>query len=57
MGSFLGQQYIQSWGNELAVVILSGTTGSLGDNTPQLIAAVEQAIQQEGRDAPSPFSG
>ena len=57
MGSFLGQQYIQSWGNELAAVILSGTTGSLGDNTPQLIAAMEQAIQQEGRDAPSAIFG
>lgn len=53
MGSFLGQQYIQSWGQGLAGVVLSGTTGSLGDNLPELIAAVEQAIQQEGRDAPS----
>jgi alpha-beta hydrolase superfamily lysophospholipase len=57
MGSFLGQQYIQSWGNELAAVVLSGTTGSLGDNTPQLIAAMEKAIQQEGRDAPSAIFG
>jgi alpha-beta hydrolase superfamily lysophospholipase len=57
MGSFLAQQYIQTWGKGLAGVILSGTTGSLGDNLPEIIYAVEQAIQQEGPDAPSAVFG
>ena len=57
MGSFLAQQYIQSWGSSLAGVVLSGTTGSLGDNLPMVIAAVEQDIEQQGPDAPSAVFG
>lgn len=57
MGSFLAQQYIQSWGSALAGVVLSGTTGSLGDNLPMVIAAVEQDIERQGPDAPSAVFG
>lgn len=53
MGSFLAQQYIQQWGKDLAGVILSGTTGSLGENLPETIAAVEQETLANGRAAPS----
>ncbi len=52
MGSFLGQRYIQLWGEGLAGVVLSGTTGALGD-TSAMIAGMEQYIQAQGRSAPS----
>lgn len=53
MGSFMAQQYIQEWGSELAGVVLSGSTGSLGDNLPAVIAAVEQETAVYGVNAPS----
>jgi alpha-beta hydrolase superfamily lysophospholipase len=56
MGSFLGQRYIQLWGEELKGVVLSGTTGSLGD-TSAMIAGMEQYIQAQGRNAPSELFG
>ncbi len=57
MGSFLSQQYIQSYENTLAGVILCGTTGSLGENLPQTIAALEQEAAQHGPHAPSMIFG
>jgi alpha-beta hydrolase superfamily lysophospholipase len=56
MGSFLGQRYIQLWGAGLAGVVLSGTTGSLGD-VDATISVLEQIIQVQGRDAPSEAFG
>jgi len=52
MGSFLEQRYIQLWGEGLKGVVLSGTTGSLGDVTA-MVALLEQAVQAQGRGAPS----
>jgi len=57
MGSFMAQQYIQQWGKELAGVVLSGTSGSLGENLPETIAAVEQETAANGRNAPSAAFG
>jgi alpha-beta hydrolase superfamily lysophospholipase len=56
MGSFLAQRYIQLWGEGLAGVVLSGTTGSLGD-VSAMITGLEQTIQVQGRDAPSEMFG
>jgi alpha-beta hydrolase superfamily lysophospholipase len=52
MGSFLAQRYIQLWGEGLKGVVLSGTSGSLGDVTA-MVALLEQAVQAQGRGAPS----
>jgi alpha-beta hydrolase superfamily lysophospholipase len=41
---------------ELEGVVLSGTTGSLGD-TSAMIAGLEQIIQVQGRDVPSELFG
>jgi alpha-beta hydrolase superfamily lysophospholipase len=49
MGSFMGQQYIQKWGDELKGVILSGSTG-LAIIPPQALPLMEQAAAGEGRD-------
>jgi alpha-beta hydrolase superfamily lysophospholipase len=57
MGSFMAQQYIQQWGKSLTGVVLSGTTGSLGENLPETIAAVEAETAANGRDAPSAVFG
>ena len=52
MGSFIAQRYIQLWGEGLKGVVLSGTTGALGDlNT--IVPLLEQAVQAQGRGAPS----
>lgn len=56
MGSFLAQRYIQLWGEGLAGVIFSGTTGSLGD-VNATIAALEQLVQAQGRDVPCELFG
>jgi alpha-beta hydrolase superfamily lysophospholipase len=56
MGSFLAQRYIQLWGAGLAGVVLSGTSGSLGD-VDATIALLEQVIHVQGRDAPSEAFG
>ena len=52
MGSFIAQQYIQQWGNELNGVVLSGTTGELPD-LDMLVAAAETAVNEQGAQAPS----
>jgi alpha-beta hydrolase superfamily lysophospholipase len=52
MGSMIAQQYIQNWGERLAGVILSGTTGlSLVDAS--VVPVAEQAAQGEAADQPS----
>lgn len=52
MGSFMAQQYIQNWGEELSGVILSGSTGiSIVD--PAVVAMAEQATQGGAVDQPS----
>jgi alpha-beta hydrolase superfamily lysophospholipase len=52
MGSFMAQQYIQNWGEGLAGVILSGSTGvSLVDESA--IKMAEQAMQGDAADQPS----
>ena len=56
MGSFLAQRYIQLWGTGLAGVVLSGTSGSLGD-VDSTISLLEQIIQAQGRAAPSEAFG
>ena len=57
MGSFMSQQYIQQWGKGLAGVVLSGTTGSLGENLPETIAIADQMVQAQGPDVPSAVFG
>jgi alpha-beta hydrolase superfamily lysophospholipase len=57
MGSMLAQDYAQRWGDELDGLILSGTTGSLGDNLEELVAAAEQMVQEQGADVPSALFG
>ena len=54
MGSFVGQGYIQKYGNELAGVILSGSNGKQGLllSVGKLLAASE--VKKIGRKAPSP---
>jgi len=56
MGSFLAQHYIQHWGEGLAGVVLSGTTGSLGD-VNAMITLLENVVAIQGRDAPSEAFG
>jgi alpha-beta hydrolase superfamily lysophospholipase len=50
MGSFLAQHYAETWGGDLKALVLSGTTGSLGDDLPGTVAALEGVCQAEGRD-------
>ncbi len=52
MGSMIGQDYAQRWGDQIDGLVLSGTFGSLGD-TDGLLAIVEGAIEQQGIDHPS----
>jgi len=56
MGSFLAQQYIQNWGEGLTGVVLSGTTGTLGDIDGP-IALLEGAVQSGAGDQPSELFG
>ncbi len=49
MGSFMGQQYIQRWGNALKGVVLSGSTG-LAIIPAEALPSMEQAAAGEGRD-------
>lgn len=49
MGSFMGQQYIQRWGDLLKGVVLSGTTG-LPVIPPEALPAMQQAAAGDGRD-------
>lgn len=52
MGSFMAQQYIQNWGEELSGVILSGSTGiSMVDAA--VVPMAEQAAQGEAANQPS----
>ena len=52
MCSFMAQQYIQNWGEELSGVILSGSTGlSLVDAS--IVPMAEQAAQGEAANQPS----
>ncbi len=53
MGSFLAQGYIQRWGDELAGVALSGSSGALSEEADGLAEKVAAAVKAEGRDAPS----
>jgi len=52
MGSLMAQQYIQNWGEGLAGVILSGSTGVSIVDEP-VIAMAEQAAKSEAVDQPS----
>jgi len=56
MGSFIGQAYAQRWGDELAGLVLSGTSAGL-DVDDDLMAAVEALGQPETADAPSEIIG
>lgn len=49
MGSFISQQYIQHWGNELKGVVLSGTTG-LAIIPAEALPMMEQAAAGAQRD-------
>jgi alpha-beta hydrolase superfamily lysophospholipase len=53
MGSMIAQHYIQQWGDELQGVILSGTFGSLGDDTAGTAVMAEQMAQEHGATTPS----
>jgi alpha-beta hydrolase superfamily lysophospholipase len=53
MGSLIAQQYIENWGGEIKGAILSGTFGSLGGDPAAVVAMCQQAIQDQGPDAPS----
>ncbi len=52
MGSFIAQAYLQRWGDELAALVLSGTSGGLGldDATIAMIVGFGEG---EGADEPS----
>jgi alpha-beta hydrolase superfamily lysophospholipase len=52
MGSFIAQQYIQNWGEELAGVILSGSTG-ISSVDAAVLPLAAQAAQGEAADEPS----
>ena len=49
MGSFLGQRYIECWGDKLKGVVLTGTTG-LPMFPPESISFLEKAAEGEMRD-------
>jgi len=53
MGSFLGQGYIQRWGDSLRGAVLTGTAGSPSARAEEFHERVVAAIEREGRDAPS----
>ena len=53
MGSMLAQGYMQNWGDQVKGVILSGTTGSLGDDMDGTVAVAEGLVQEHGADTPS----
>ena len=52
MGSMIAQAYIQEWGDDLAGVVLSGTTGGLGLDADTL-AAVVAIGEGDAADQPS----
>ena len=56
LGSIVGQQYIEEYGDGIAGVILSGTFGTLGDTAP-IRMAIDAAIEADGPDAPSAVFG
>lgn len=56
MGSFMGQTYIERWGDALQGVVLSGTTG-LTLIPAEALPALEQAAAGAGRDQPSAAFG
>lgn len=51
MGSFIGQRYIECWGNRLKGVVLTGTTG-LPMFPPESISFLEKAAEGDMRDKP-----
>lgn len=51
MGSFLGQRYIECWGDKLKGVVLTGTTG-LSMFPPESISFLEKAAEGDSRDKP-----
>ena len=56
MGSFLGQLFIQRYGDELTGVVLSGSAGGLADVNDEAIAALE-AMAAADPDAAVPVLG
>ncbi len=51
MGSFIGQRYIECWGNRLKGVVLTGTTG-LPMFPPESLSFLEKAAEGDMRDKP-----
>jgi alpha-beta hydrolase superfamily lysophospholipase len=55
MGSFLAQAFAQTYGDELAGLVLSGSSGGL-ENLDDTIALLEQ-VAEAGADEPAPIFG
>lgn len=55
MGSFLTQNYIELYGNELAGVILTGSTGALA-GADQMLPLLQGAAQAEARQPSAAFA-
>jgi len=52
MGSFLAQAYVTKYGDEIDGLILSGSSGGMGD-TQALVAMLDEAIKAAGPDNPA----
>ncbi len=55
MGSFLTQNYIEFYGNELAGAILTGTTGAM-PGAEQMLPLLQGAAQADARQPSAPFA-
>ncbi|MFB0560354.1 MAG: lysophospholipase [Candidatus Lokiarchaeia archaeon] len=51
MGSFLTQNYIQNWGNELRGALLTGTTGEPLELPAGIMESIQRQIEEKGLDA------
>jgi alpha-beta hydrolase superfamily lysophospholipase len=56
MGSFMAQAYVQRYGDEIDGLVLSGSSGGMGDMAA-LVDMLDSIIADAGADTPSPGLG